>query len=136
MSLPALVERAGGPPAVPIPANCSINSIHPSIQSDSFALTPDFQKANEVYAYYLQEPTASVSWNESARIQQCLEQCYGIGTGCTSILWAHDVTYTAYGVQGTGIACLFMHTSISQDELSPVTNGSYTKAQALDIDCP
>jgi hypothetical protein len=93
LAAPTMVERAGGPAAKPIPSSCSITSAGPVGSAAAFSLTSGFQKANQVYQYYLSEPSASDAqdFNETAKVQQCLEQCYGIGTGCTSILWAHNV---------------------------------------------
>lgn len=135
-TLPSLINRAGGPIAKPIPADCTLTSIQPSSAATSFSLDPTFQTANQVYSYFLEDDSTSANWNETAKLQQCLEQCFGIGTGCTSVLWAHDIPHVSYGVQSIGVGCLFMHVEIEEGDLVAVDDGTYTSAQAIDVNCP
>lgn len=104
-TIPALFPRAGGPAVVPIPANCTTTSIHPSPPCKNFTVTSDFQAAHQVYSIILSEPPSS----EQDLWTTCQEQCYGFGNDgdCVSVLLAENVTGEEYGYSVNGLGCLF-----------------------------
>ena len=144
-----LLSRAGGPARVPIPDSCTLNSITPnstvslpgsqsyalSNSSSSFSPTTDFRGTYTTYSYFLEDDSGSAGWNESAKLQQCLEQCYGFGETCTGVAWGHHVWGYTYGVVVYEIACLFLGQDLLQRDLVLVSNGSWTQAMAVNIDC-
>ena len=51
-------------------------------------------------------------------------------------VWAHNVTYTTFGVQNRGAACLFFGKEVQRGDLVGVTDGSYVGALAVNRKCP
>ena len=100
----------------------------------AFAPSQDFQGAHTTYQYFLQGDD-SAGWNETAKLQQCLEQCHGFGGPCAGVAWGHNVQGQAYGAQVSGVACLFLGQAVAQSDLVGVTNGSWTQAVAVNIEC-
>ena len=134
-ALPALQPRAGGPIPQPIPSTCSLERVNPVHPAPAFKPSPAFAAANQVYAYYLPQDT---TFDEGAEYEKCLQSCYGFGEKgtCVGSVWAHNVSYTAYGTPNVGTACLFFGKPLVEADLEAVTDGSYSGARAVNIKCP
>lgn len=148
------VVRAGGPEAKPIPSNCTLESITlrgPGISvpgpdsydfinpdllaADGFGPNDDFRDAQTTYSYFLTDESNQPGWNESAHVQQCLEQCYGYGEVCSGVAWGHNVTGYIEGQMVHGLGCLFFKEPVQKGNLVSVVNGSWTGTLAVNIVC-
>ena len=129
-----LEARAGGPAIVKIPAGCSVNCAAPTYPTDSFKPSAAFQSAHGVFSNYI--PNDSVR-NVSDTYNTCLEQCFGFGNPgqCVSTVFAHNVTYQAYGVTNVGYACLMFGAPLTSADLVSTTDGSYAGARGTNIGC-
>lgn len=96
----ALAIRAGGPPFVPIPSNCTVpNPLPPpalNYSTNGLSVSPSTLNSSGVYSYYLALPDYQPM---SERWEGCLEQCNGLG-GCVSAFMADGVK-TPKGYYGT-----------------------------------
>lgn len=140
-ALPAPVPAvlAGGPAAVPIPANCTITNLVPTLgQMRNQSYIPTAEASNDILysAYY---PSPSI--NATAKSLQCLQQCYGYGDGsqCKTAFWAEDVTVPKgyYGSPGGQLetACLFFTRSLKDEDFVFVPEGQASNAFAWSIKC-
>jgi hypothetical protein len=133
-SIPLQVEkRAGGPTAIPIPSDCNITGIYPAVFSTSFKTSDAFDSAHQKYSFILGEITT----NETDALTQCLEQCYGYGTGyeLKSVLWSYNATHEEYGSNVTGIGCWMYDTYITKDDIIATDGSTNTEARAINIEC-
>ena len=133
---PSLLHpRAGGPVGRPIPSNCSTPAVSSASGSDAFKPSESVATASQIYSYYLPKDSGA---DGDTGLTNCLQACYGYGTPgtCKSIAWAHNVTYTAYGATNTGTVCAFFRQPLTPDMFIDVTDGTYTGARVINIDCP
>jgi hypothetical protein len=146
--------RAGGPMPKPIPSNCNLETMtlqgpggsvpgpdsyvfgNPDLSSaDGFGPNDYFRDAQTTYSYFLQDDSNQPGWNESSRVQECLQQCYGFGGACSGIAWGHNVVGNVHGQEVNELGCLFFAEPVQQANLVPITNGSWTGALAINIVC-
>ncbi|KAK5163272.1 uncharacterized protein LTR77_010858 [Saxophila tyrrhenica] len=136
-----LVERAGGPASVPVPASCAVINPLPfancgSSNVDGYKPNPDFVTDHLLYQAYF---TSGQSQAEDA--QQCKEQCFGYGNPgqCKSSFIANQVPTPKgyYGTKGGQLetGCLLFDEYLSPLDFISSKAGRYVNATATDIYC-
>ncbi|OCK86033.1 hypothetical protein K432DRAFT_377134 [Lepidopterella palustris CBS 459.81] len=133
-----LNRRAGGPAAVPIPANCTVKNPLPTSTSPStvaYAPAPSTTSAYVYSAYYY-----PFSTNQTALFTQCLEQCYGYGNKgeCVAAYLASNVPAPPlFGSPGGQLetACLMYNRTLTPADFVVASPGTYTDARCGNIVC-
>ncbi|KAF1818955.1 uncharacterized protein K489DRAFT_413395 [Dissoconium aciculare CBS 342.82] len=139
---PLIQERAGGPEAIPIPANCTtINPLpHASCgvgNVSGYRVSDEFSKANAgYYAYY--GATGSVA--EASDF--CFKQTYGYGSRGTykAAVFAYNAPTPKgyFGSKGGELtnACLMYKKPLTPLDFVKAEDGQFTNATAISIYCP
>ena len=99
LSAPTPAVLAGGPAAVPIPSNCTVIILAPTLgqmRNELYIPTADAESDILYSAYY-----PSPSTNKTMMSLQCFQQCGGYGDGklCETTFWAGNmpVSESYYG---------------------------------------
>ena len=139
---PLVEKRAGGPVALPIPANCTTINPMPhancgTANTNGYMVNSDFTTASLLYSAYFEQ-----NLSPSAQAEQCFEQCNGYGNPgqCKSALLAYQVP-TPKGYYGTPggvleIACLMYTDYLDPNQFVAAPEGQYLNATAVNIYCP
>lgn len=133
----AIIPRAGGPIAKPIPSTCTVTNPIPSLSPGQGALPlPSTNNALLYHAYY-----PSPSDNKTGMAEHCFQQCYGYGYSieCKTAFWAENMVVPKgyYGGPGGNImtACLFYNRTLASEDFD-ITDGSEgTTPAAANIQC-
>lgn len=135
--IPAVL--AGGPAAVPVPENCTVTNLTPTLghmRNESYIPTADARNDILYSAYY-----PSSSTNATAKSLQCLQQCHGYGDGsqCKTAFWAEKMPVPKgyYGSPGGQLdtACLFFTWKLSDVDFEAAPKGQALNAFAWSIQC-
>jgi hypothetical protein len=130
---------AGGPAVTPIPSNCTITNLAPTLgQMRNESYVPTASAGNDILysAYY---PPPSV--NTTTMSMQCLEQCHGYGDGsqCKTAFWAEKMPVPKgyYGTPGGQLetACLFFTRALGDDDFMAAPEGEASNAFAWSLQC-
>lgn len=131
------IIRAGGPAIVPIPANCTVTDLAPTLGHNSNqTYIPTPSTGNDIIwqAYYDAFSPDTISWS-----LQCLEQCNGYGGGnqCKTAFWAEEIVkpegpYGSPGIYSSAGCLLFDRILGDADfEIAPEGQASNTFAWSL-----
>ena len=135
-------ERAGGPEAVPIPANCTILNTLPHSTCgngtvNGYMPATNFTSAHLLYqSYFAGFLTIPEQW------EQCSQQCYGYGTkgSCKSVLLSYNTSVPAgwFGTPGGDLVtgCIMFDAYITPNDFVAAPSGQYVNETAGSIYCP
>lgn len=131
--------RAGGPAAVPIPSNCTVTNLVPTLgQMRNQTYIPASSANNDILysAYY-----PSYSSNTTRMSLHCLQQCHGYGGGdqCKTAFWAEEMVVPEgyYGSPGGQLetACLFFNRTLEESDFAIAPKGQASNAVAWSVVC-
>ena len=137
-----LVERAGGPVAKPIPAQCTVINPLPhancgTANVNGYKPSPAFVKASLLYQAYFE---ATGTPTDQAKF--CKQQCYGYGTPgeCKSSFVGYSVPVPKGYLGGAGdqleTGCLLFSDYLDPNSFVQAPAGQYLTATAANIYCP
>ncbi|XPT00385.1 hypothetical protein M3J09_009539 [Ascochyta lentis] len=140
-ALPAITPnvRAGGPAAVPVPSNCTITNLAPTLgqmRNQTYIPTAGANK-NILYSSYY----PSYSSNITTMSLQCLQQCHGYGDGsqCKASFWAENMVVPEgyYGSPGGQLetACLFFNQTMKDEDFVVTKGGQASNTFAWNLEC-
>ena len=130
---------AGGPAAEPIPTNCTITNLAPTLgQMRNESYIPTAATNNDVlYSAYYPSP----STNTTTMSLQCLQQCHGYGDGsqCKTAFWAENMPVPEgyYRTSGEQLetACLFFTRALGDEDFEIAPEGQASTAFAWSLQC-
>lgn len=136
---PAPNILAGGPAATPIPSNCTITNLAPTMgQMRNESYVPTASASNDIlFSVYYPAP----STNTTTMSLQCLEQChsYGDGSQCKTAFWAEKMPVLEgyYGSPGGQLetACLLFTRVLGDNDFMAASEGQASHAFAWSLRC-
>lgn len=135
--------RAGGPAAVPIPANCTV--VNPFTQFDYTLATTNglmpsagLNSSHAIYSSFYDTP----SDDQSVDAIRCMEECYGYGSRGTckaAVLAFQAPTPVGYYDTPGGVlevGCIMYDAYLSPSDFEAAPDGQYLNMTTGNIVCP
>jgi len=132
-----ITSRAGGPTAIPIPANCTVINPLPHASCGTGNVNgwqPQVATDNFIFSAYFGGTGSAAS-----QADFCFQQCHGY-LNCVSAVLAQNVPTPKgyYGSEGGELstACLFYDIYLNPNDFVPAPEGQWLNATAASIYCP
>lgn len=134
-----IIQRAGGPAAVPLPPSCNLTNLAPTLrQMGDETYIPSTTANNDIlYAAYY----PSYSTNITTMSLQCAQQCHGYGDGsqCKTAFWAEKMVVPKgyYGGSGGQLetACVLFNRTLETKDFEAAPKGNALNAITWGLLC-